>query len=260
MMNIHSKVILEVGVNHLGDVKEAKKFLNFFLKSKFKKLTFMIHSKEFYSKMQKRIDYQLSKNFYSKAIKLAHKKKKKIGLAVCDLETYTPHFDINFDFYKLLGIGINNKELIKKLASKKKNVFISLAQGSDSKINNSLKFFGRFKKLALIYTVRSYNPNHLDLNRISYLRKKYDIPVGYGHHFINALPIFLSSFFKPSFFFLYIKNNSKKRKLIPDNDHAFFTNQLEEIMNGLNDATIMLKEKKLVHTKINIKSIVQKFK
>ena len=47
---------------------------------------------------------------------------------------------------------------------------------------------------------------------------------------------------------------------LPDDKVDTYTNQLEEIMNGLNDAAIMLKEKKLVHTKINIKSVVQKFK
>ncbi len=257
-MKFHNKVILEAGVNHLGDIKEANKFLNFFLKSKFKKLTFMIQTKKFYANMKKKIDYKLSKKFYVKAIKLAHQKKKKIGLAISEIETYNPYCDLDFDFYKLLGVGINDKELIKKIKNKKKIIYISLAQGSDSKIKRCFKYFGKNKKLSLIYTVRSYDPNHLDLNRIDYLRKKFNISVGYGHHYISSLPIFLSCFYKPSFFFLYIKNYSKKIKLLPDNDHAFFTNQLNDVIEGLKESSIMLKEKKLVNTKVYIKSIVQK--
>ena len=113
------------------------------------------------------------------------------------------------------------------------------------------------KNLNLIYTNRSYNPKHLDLNRINYLKKKFRLPVGYGHHYQNTLPIYLSTQFKPAFYFFYIKNFSKNNRLIPDNSHAFLTGQLEEICNRINDAKIILTRKKL-STKINIQSIVNK--
>ena len=258
-MNIYKKVILEVGVNHLGNLKEANKILNFFLQSKFKSLTFMIQTKDFYKKMnKKRIDYKLPASFYSNAIKLAHKKNKKIGLAVWELKTCDPFLNLNFDFYKLLGISINNKNLIAKLRNKKKHVYISLAQGSDFKIKKCLKYFNKKTKLSLIYTVRSYNPNHLDLNRIFYLKNKFKISVGYGHHYTNSLPIYLSSLFSPSFYFLYIKNFTKKNKLFPDNDHAFFTNKLIGIVHKLQETMIILKKKKSITTKVNITSITKK--
>ena len=47
-----------------------------------------------------------------------HIKKKKIGLSVCDLKSFNNLKDLNFDFYKLLGIAINNKELIDILKKK----------------------------------------------------------------------------------------------------------------------------------------------
>ena len=122
-MDNYKNVILEAGVNHLGKISEAKKILNFFLNSKFKSLSFMAHSKDFYEKMNKKINYKLPISFYSEAIKLAHKKNKRIGLAVCDIETFKPFHKINFDFYKLLGISINNKKLIYDLGLKK-NMFI----------------------------------------------------------------------------------------------------------------------------------------
>ena len=39
----------------------------------------------------------------------------------------------------------------------------------------------------------------------------------------------LSSFFSPNFYFIYIKNPFTRSKLIPDNEHAFFTNNLDSI-------------------------------
>ena len=46
----NNSIILEVGLNHLGSEKKAKKYLNFFLKSKFKKMTFQINTVEYYKK------------------------------------------------------------------------------------------------------------------------------------------------------------------------------------------------------------------
>ena len=39
---------LEAGINHFGKDKYAKKILNYFLKSKFSNLTFMLHNENFY--------------------------------------------------------------------------------------------------------------------------------------------------------------------------------------------------------------------
>ena len=111
-------IILEVGINHFGKTKEANKYLNYFLKSKFNYLTFMLQTEKFYKKYEKKINFHLPISFYKKALRLSHKKNKKIGIAVCDLKTFKPLSNLNFDFYKLLGISINNKDLISKLKNK----------------------------------------------------------------------------------------------------------------------------------------------
>ena len=91
-MTLFDEIVLEAGINHFGKISEASKLLNFFLKSNFKHLTFMIHNKNFYEKMRKKINFILPKSFYANAIKLAHKKNKKIGLSVCDFKTYEPFY------------------------------------------------------------------------------------------------------------------------------------------------------------------------
>jgi hypothetical protein len=47
-------IVLEVGINHFGNEQEAKKYLDFFLKSDFKYLTFQIQSEKFYKKFKKK--------------------------------------------------------------------------------------------------------------------------------------------------------------------------------------------------------------
>ena len=111
-------LILEAGINHFGKSKEAEKFLDFFLSSKFTHLSFMIQTTQFYKNFENKINFKLTNSFYKKAILLAHKKKKKIGLAVCDPISFGEVSNINFDFYKLLSISINDKLLINALNNK----------------------------------------------------------------------------------------------------------------------------------------------
>jgi len=245
-------IILEAGLNHLGKVKIANKILSYFLKSNSKHLTFMLHNKKFYQNSNNN-NYKLPITFYKKAILLAHKKNKKIGLSVCDTETFNELSNLNFDFYKLLGIAINNKDLIQKLKKKKKLIYISLAKGSNSSINKCLKYFGTKNKLNLIYTSMSYSEKDIDLKRISYLKNKFRLPTGYGHHFKNFLPIYLSTYFKPDFYFFYIKLKSNLKLRYPDNDHALFENEIDKVKANIESIKIMLKRKKL-NTMIKLKN------
>lgn len=243
-------IILEAGLNHLGNIKIANKMLRHFLSSNSKHLTFMLHNKKFYQSSKKN-NYKLPKSFYKKALVLAHKKNKKIGLSVCDTKTFNELSDLKFDFYKLLGIAINNKHLIQQLKKKKKSVYISLAKGSDASIQKCLKLFESKSRLNLIYTSMSYSEKDIDINRINYLKDKFRLPVGYGHHFKNFLPIYLSTYLKPDFYFFYIKLRSNLKLRYPDNDHALFENELDKVEADIKSIKIILKRKKL-NTKIKL--------
>ena len=51
-------IFLEAGINHFGNLSEANAILKYFLKSKLKYLTYMIHTKEFYDSHKKKgIDF-----------------------------------------------------------------------------------------------------------------------------------------------------------------------------------------------------------
>jgi len=117
-------VVLEVGINHFGSLSQANSYLDFFLKSDFKYLTFQIQTEAFYKKFRKKINFELPVKFYLDAIKKSKNKNKKLGLAVCDVNSFKKYESLNFDFYKLLGISINNYKLIDILSLKKKKIFI----------------------------------------------------------------------------------------------------------------------------------------
>ncbi len=258
-INMRSDFVLEVGINHFGNVRKAKEIINFFIKSKFTSLTFMLHTRNFYEKhlKKKKIDFTLPKNFYEFALNACKKNNKKLGLSICDTQTYDKLKDLNFDFYKILGIAINNKELLKKINNKKKPVFISLAKGTDSKIKKCVSCFSNKKFLNLIYTSMSYEPTDTNLSRISYLKKKFNLPVGYGHHYKNLNPFILSTFFKPSFYFFYIKGFFKSSNIVyPDDKHAFFIKDLSKLNDLIVESSVIANNKKInTNIKLDDKNI-----
>lgn len=245
-------IILEAGLNHFGNLQEAEKIMKYFLNSEFDYLTFQIQTKKFYKKFEKKINFKLPESFYKKAVKLAHTKKKKIGLAVCDLDTFKEVSKVKFDFYKLLGIAINNYKLIDKLRKTRKQIFISLVKGSNKRISNCIKSFKKKNRLNLVYTSMSHDPRDLHLKRITELKKKFNLPTGYGHHYKDLTVFYMSMCFDPSCYLIYIKNFTKNNKRVfPDDEHAIFTNQLDNFYNKFKELNLILQNGK-INTKIKL--------
>ena len=182
--NKKTNFFLEAGINHFGKKILANKILNFFLKSKINNLTFMIHNDQFYqSQKQRGINFLLDKKFYEKSLEKCHKKKKKLGLAVCSLKTFKIYSNINFDFYKLLSLGINQFDLIEEIKRKKKPVFISTGfKVSNHQISKCLKAFKGKQKLTLLHAPMSYNLSELNFPRLRELKQNFKLDVGYSNH------------------------------------------------------------------------------
>ena len=245
-------IFIEAGINHFGNLKEANKILSWFLKSKFSNITYMLQTNEFYQNQEKffGIDFKLEKNFYRSAIKKCHKKNKKIGLAVCRLKTYQNLIDLNFDFFKLLGLGIDQKDLINQIKKKKKPVFISTGfNASDSKIKKCISTFGTNKKINLLYSPMTYDLNEINLDKINYYKKKFKKPVGFSNHTDNKDVLNILTAYKPDYLFIYCKSIYKRNRIYPDDKHAFFFNEINKIVSNY------LKYIKMAYSKKKIKKI-----
>ena len=239
---------LEAGTNHFGKQNEALQVLNFFLKSNYKNLTFMIQSEEFIDKHLKRgIDFRLSKKFYSNALKMCHSKKKKLGLAVCSEKTFKEVYDLNFDFYKLLSLGINNFKLIDMLKKKNKPIFISTGhRASDNDIKKCLKRFSKKNKITLLHSPMTYLPQEIFLRRVIELRKKFKLKVGYSNHNNDINNIFVLSAYNPDAIFIYCKQRKKKNRVYPDHRHAFYFDELQTIIKKYSKYLMMHKKLKSI--------------
>tara|TARA_B100001123_G_scaffold414897_1_gene514881 strand:- start:266 stop:1033 length:768 start_codon:yes stop_codon:yes gene_type:complete len=249
---------LEAGTNHFGKVQEANEILNFFLNSKFQNLTFMIQTENFYVNFAKKgINFKLSKAFYTQAIKKCHAKKKKIGLAVCSTRTSEEILKLNFDFYKLLSLGINNFKLIKLLKKKRKPIYISTGVRVKShNIKKCLKSFSKKSNLTLLHAPMTYEPNEINFNKITELKKKYKVKVGYSNHNNDINSLNVLSAYKPDAIFVYCKPKRKKGRVYTDHGHAFYFDELEKMLKDYdkyNQMNLKLKEIKKINIFPNVK-------
>ena len=236
MRDVNSLFYLEAGINHFGNLKDAKKIVNFFLKSPFKNLTFMLHNLEFYNDQKlKGIDFILPENFYKQLLYLAHENDKKVGLSVCDLRTYNYIKHLNFDFFKLLSVSLTNKNLILELKKKKKPIFISTGfNATNKKIRECLKLFNSQKNLTLLHTPMTYEISNLNFQRINELKNIFNIPVGYSNHNNDFNTLNILSAYKPSCIFVYCKPTRKRNRIYPDNKHSLYLNELITMKNNYN--------------------------
>ena len=241
-------IFLEAGINHFGNLSEANAILKYFLKSKLKYLTYMIHTKEFYDSHKKKgIDFKLNYHFYKNALQKCHLKKKKLGLAVCRKDTYSYLSDIKFDFYKLLSAGINQKDLVLDLKRKNKPVFISTGlRVKDRDIKQCLKLFLNKNKISLLHSPMTYNLKELNFDRIRYLKRKFNVNVGYSNHNNDKNTLNILTAYNPKCLFLYCKPRRKKGRIYPDDEHAFFFEELNEILNQYDSYLGMYKKSKKV--------------
>jgi len=188
----------------------------------------MCQGRNWYEKRGK--NFKLPEKFYQQALKSSNRKNKNIGLSVCDLETFNELKHINFKFYKLLSIAINNYKLIEELKKKKKMIYISTGyKASYKKIRNCLKKFKNYKKKILLHTPMVDKYEKLKFKKILTLRKKYKIDVGYSNHFYDLDVLNTLSAYNPKTIMLYIKPSRLKNIKYPDDKHAFYLDQLSTI-------------------------------
>ena len=241
-------LILEVGLNHFGRISESKRYLDFFLKSNFNFLTYQIQKESFYEKFK----FKLPLDHYKFLIKKTHQKRKKIGLAVADLNSRKDIARLNFDFYKILSISLKDKKLINFISKFKKPIFISCGTASNNQIKKCLSNLNYYKeKISLIHTSLSYESTDQNLKRIELL-KNFHSNVSYGHHYKNYFPIILLFNTDIKFFFIYIKSMETNKRFYPDDKHAFSFKKLKQFNKILDECNNLLgsKHKRNKHIKI----------
>ncbi len=207
-------LIAEIGINHNGSLKLAKKMIDLakdcgFDFVKFQKRNPEISTPEGQKKIMRNtpwgyityLDYKKKIEFGFKEFKhidiYCKKKKIKWFASAWDLESQTFLKKFNLRYNKVASAMVTNLKLINKIAKEKKLTFISTGMSSIKDISNCLKIFKKEKcKFVLMHCVSTYPcpPERLNLSMIQTLKKKFKCEVGYSGHESDVSPTILAYF------------------------------------------------------------------
>jgi N-acetylneuraminate synthase len=203
MINKNKTLLIgEIGINHNGDLKLAKKMIVAAKNSGFDLVKFQKRNPDMTTPKNKKnvlrdtpwgrityLDYKKKIEFNETDYQSINAYCKKIGIkwfaSAWDLESLKFLKKFKLQFNKVASPMLTNIKLIDEIAKEKKLTFISTGMSSFKDIDVVLKLFKKRKcKFILLHCVSTY-PAHLknlNLKMIMTLKKKYKCEVGYSGH------------------------------------------------------------------------------
>jgi N-acetylneuraminate synthase len=198
-------IIVEIGTNHMGDVKVAKQIIDIavdcgadIVKLQRKNVE-KIYTKKFLDSYLEspwgttQREMRLHREFSDKQFKeiADYCKKKKIPWFVScwDIESQIHMRKFKTKYNKVASAMIIHKELLEEIAKEKKYTFISTGMSEMKDIENAVKIFKKYKCPFELMHCNSAYPiadNEANLNLILTLKKKFKCKVGYSGHEIGA--------------------------------------------------------------------------
>ena len=202
-MRSQLKIIAEIGVNHNGSLKLAKKLIdeakkcgahavkfqtfiaeNFVTKNtpKVKYQKFNTNKKENHFEMIKSLE--LKKIEFSKLKKYCIKKKIEFISTPYDLESAKFLQSLKIKTFKVASADITDYLLHKYISETGKKVIISTGMANLDEISQVIKIYKRKSKIQLLHCVSNYpcSNESLNLDCIKLINKIFNIPVGFSDH------------------------------------------------------------------------------
>ena len=194
-------VTAEIGINHNGDLKIAKKLIDMAVDAgcdavKFQKRSIeKVYTKEFldsprespWGKTQR--DQKKGLEFSLKDYEVIDKycKQKKISwyLSCWDVDSQMKMRKFKTKYNKVASAMLIHKKLLKVIAEEKKYTFISTGMSTMKEISDAVKIFRKYKcPFELMHSHSSYPMkwDEANLKVIQTLRKKFKCKVGYSGH------------------------------------------------------------------------------
>jgi N-acetylneuraminate synthase len=194
-------IIAEIGINHNGDLKIAKKMIEEAKIAgadavKFQKRDiFEVYSKEYLSEKREspwgktQLDQKKGLEFGEKEYQEIDKFSKKIGIkwfaSAWDLKSLEFLDRFNFEYNKIASAMIVDINFLTEVAKRKKYTFISTGMCEMKDIAKAVKIFKKNNcKFELMHCISAYpfDSEHADLRLIKFLSEKFKCNVGYSGH------------------------------------------------------------------------------
>lgn len=192
-------IIAEIGINHNGDIKIAKRLIDLAAFAgcdavKFQKRTIdVVYSAEELAKPRENPfgttngDLKYGLEFGLKEYKEINKycrDKKIMWFASCwdeDSVDFIGQFKVSC--YKIASASLTDDGLLKYTRAKGKPIILSVGMSTLEQVDHAIKVLGK-KDLIILHTCSAYPSEYSDLNLkvIPALRERYNVPVGYSGH------------------------------------------------------------------------------
>lgn len=200
-------IIAEIGANHNGDMKLAKKLIDTAVDCGCNAVKFQswtpesLIAKEEYDRNQRYNDSP-HKHFGSLKDMVGkyylrprqHKELKeycfKKGIVFCSSPFSVEEVDLleelDVPFFKVASMDINNIDLLRYIARKQRPIILSTGMASLAEIENALRNIEQEgnSQIILLHCIAIYPPDYGDirLNNIPMLRQTFGYPVGFSDH------------------------------------------------------------------------------
>ena len=223
-------IVAEIGLNHLGSEKLLEKYLK--LASCVDAITIQLLSESFFED-KKYSNLKLSDNTIQDFISKASKSGYKVGLAVDNLQSVNK-FDSNLiSFYKILSKDFNNRDLFNTISNTSvEDIYISTGMSDYNELDEVIpQLIHLDKRIKLIHTQLSNEIDDVNLKAIEVMRRRYNVPIAYGHHCIDKKVIYASLGYKPESIFFYIKAEDNLK--YPDELHAISLNIINDFVDNI---------------------------
>lgn len=249
-------IIAEIGVNHNGNIKQAKKLIDnasragadavkFQLfkaekiitknaeKAKYQKET--TNSGESQYEMLKKLE--LNNEAFISLSQYANNKNIVFLSSAFDYESIDFLDKLNVPAYKIPSGEITNLPLIKYIANKKKPIILSTGMSTMDEIEKSLKVIRNQKlnDIVLMHCVSNYPTAIKDVNlrAIKTLKEKFKVPVGFSDH---TLGITISFAAVASGACIIEKHITLNKKLPgPDHKASIEPKELKKMVKGIRE-------------------------
>lgn len=181
--------IAEVGLNHNGDIKLAKKLIDAVKSSGASAVKFQtFQTEKFVRKSNKYFDLfkqaQLSYEDFGELSDYAKNQEMTFFSAPFDIESADQLEKLGVPCYKIASSDLINAPLIKHIAKKGKPMIISTGLSIMNEVEEAVNYclYEGNSEIALLHCIANYPtcPEEANLDAILTMREKFKIPIGYS--------------------------------------------------------------------------------
>jgi len=278
-------MIADIGANHNGDMKLAKKMIDELANmgcdaAKFQSWTKdSLFAKGFYKEKSQFVDkkfgtleqmvekFSISKDDHITLKKYCDDKKITFCSSSFSFKELDMLNEIDVPFFKVASMDLNNLSFLKYIAEKNKPIILSTGMGTISEIDKAINaiFQAGNKQIILLHCIAVYPPDDeiVNLRNIKMLKDTFGLPVGFSDHTIGtSIPLAAIAMGAK-----IIEKHFTLDKNLPGWDHQVSANPEEmekivkegkRIVNALGSRKRIVSESELEQRKSFMRSIVTK--